>query len=283
MAEAFSRVRRRDRAISRIYLSVLAAWTLLALLAPFIAPFSFDEIHLERRLQPPCGEHLLGTDDLGRDVLSRLLYGARISLAVASASLCLALALGTAVGLLSGYFGGLVDLLAGRLMDILLALPGILLAVAVVAFVGRGFAPLIIALSATAWVGYARIVRAQTLGLRSREFVQASHSLGGSAPRIMIRHILPNTAPVLTVQAAAGAAGVILSESALSFLGLGIQPPYPSWGEMLSTGCDYLLEAPHLVLAPGSALFVVIWCLYGLGERLTGSMGPNRRQLVSLV
>lgn len=258
---------------------VLVGWVLLSLLGPLVAPHPPQGIHLECRLQGPSPRFPLGTDDLGRDVLSRLLWGSRVSLAVSMVSLLLSALVGCPLGLASGYLGGGFDGVACRLMDTLMALPGILLALSIVAFVGKGFAPLILALSATGWVGYARLARSSALALRGLEFVQAGRSLGAGTPRILARHILPNSAGVLGVHSCAGAAGVILSEASLSFLGLGVQPPTPSWGEMLASGCDTLLEAPHLAIVPGFCLFAVVWALYAFGENLSGRfdpMGPAR-------
>jgi peptide/nickel transport system permease protein len=265
----------RNRRAVLLPASILGIWVLISLSGSILAPYPFQAIHLDSRLQGPSTRFLLGTDDLGRDVLSRLLIGSRASLAVASLCLLLSAALGTPAGLLAGYLGGAVDSVACRAMDTLMALPGILLAIVILAFAGKGFAPLVLALCATAWIGYARLTRTAAMSLRDRDFVSASVSLGASTPRILARHILPNAAGVLAVHSAAGAAGVILSEAALSFLGLGVQPPIPSWGEMLAAGCDTLLEAPHLALAPGACLFVVVWSLYALGERLAERLGPG--------
>jgi peptide/nickel transport system permease protein len=256
--------------------ALLAGWILLSLTGPLLAPYPSGSIHLDARLQGPSARFPLGTDDLGRDVLSRLLVGSRVSLAVAVASLLLSALLGAPAGLLAGYLGGAADSVACRVMDILMAIPGVLLAISIVAFVGKGFTPLVVALSVTGWVGYARLARVSAMGLRTREFVSASVSLGAGTPRIVLCHIFPNTAGLLAVQSAAGAAGIILSEASLSFLGLGVQPPHPSWGEMLASGCDTLLEAPHLALIPGVCLFAVVWALYAFGEGLSARLDPQR-------
>jgi peptide/nickel transport system permease protein len=262
---------------------VLLLWLGSALFAPLLAPSHYGAMDLDARLEGPSPDHPLGTDDLGRDLLSRFLYGGRVSLAVSAAGLLLALVLGITCGAVSGYAGGWIDMGMSRIMDMLMALPGILLAVAIVAYVGKGFIPLILALSCTAWVGYARLVRSLTLSMKERPFVEASRSMGGTPQFVVLRHILPNTFSVLAVQAAAGCAGVVLSESALSFLGLGIQPPYPSWGEMLAVGCDYLLEAPHLAGVAGTAIFLAVWSLYSLGEGLSDILDPSRRYLAPVI
>ncbi len=260
---------------TRLAWGFLALWTACALLAPLLAPAPYAATNLSTRLEGPSWRHPLGTDDLGRDVLSRILFGGRVSLSVTALSLALALVVGTGVGLLSGYLGGLADLVTGRLVDILLALPGILLAITLVAYVGRGFAPLVLALSCTAWVGYARVARSLALSLREREFVTASRASGAGTLHIVWRHLLPQAVPVLAAQAAAGAAGVLLSEAGLSFLGLGVQPPQPSWGEMLAAGCDVLLEAPHLALVPGALIFSAVWALNVIGEDLPGQIAAK--------
>ncbi len=257
----------------------LVLWAASALLAPLLAPFGPAATDLSARLEGPSRVHPLGTDDLGRDVLSRVLYGGRVSLAVVGTTLLLALLLGTAVGTASGYAGGTLDQVTGRTMDALLALPGVLLAITIVAFVGRGFGPLVLALSATAWVGYARMARSLALSLRERDFVTAGRAMGAGPLRLMRSHLLPHAASALAAQAAAGAAGVLLAEAGLSFLGLGVQPPAPSWGEMLASGCDYLLESPHLALVPGAILFLAVWALNALGETLP-QLQPGRRSRV---
>lgn len=259
----------------------IVIWILSALLAPWIAPYRYAQQDLSDRLAGSSHAHWLGTDDLGRDVLTRVLYGGRLSLIIVASALLLALTLGTGVGILAGYMEGLTDHVVGRVIDVLMALPGILLAITILAYVGRGFVPLVVALSATAWVGYARLARSITLSVKQREFVKASSAAGGRTGHILGRHVLPNTMSVLLVQATAGAAGVMLSEAGLSFLGLGVQPPNPSWGEMLATGCDYLLEAPHLAIIPGALLFLTVWALNTLGEDFSRSLAPKRRLLAA--
>lgn len=260
--------------------AVLLLWVLASLLAPVIAPSHYAATELAARLQPPSQAHWLGTDELGRDVLSRLLYGGQVSLAVAAAAVAAALVVGGLAGTVAGYRGGWSDLLLGRVVDVLMAMPGILLAIVVVAYVGRGVVPLVLALSATAWVAYARLSRTLAASLRSQPFVEAARAQGAGPLRLLVVHLAPNLAPVLLVQCAAGAAGVILSEAGLSFLGLGIQPPQPSWGGTLAAGCDHLLDAPHLALAPGALLFVVVWALNRAGEALSERLDPRRRNLV---
>jgi peptide/nickel transport system permease protein len=243
-------------------------FVLAALLAPWVAPYDPSRQLLELRLEAPSPAHPLGLDELGRDVLSRLLHGARVSLAVAFAAVLLAAVLGTAVGAVAGYRGGRADAWLMRTADIFLAFPGILLAVALVAVLGPALGHVILALAVLGWVGYARLVRGQVLQLREQEFVLAARAAGLPAPRIVVAHLLPNLLPVLVVQASLGMAGAILAEAGLSFLGLGLQPPTPSWGAMLDAGRSHLLDAPHLTLFPGLAIFLAVLGLNLLGDSL---------------
>ncbi|MCI4397622.1 MAG: ABC transporter permease [Acidobacteria bacterium] len=261
----------------RIAAFVLLAWVVASLCAPWLAPAPYERIDLANRFEAPSPAHLLGTDELGRDLLSRLLYGGRVSLSVAAACVAISLFAGGLLGAVAGYRGGTLDFIFGRIVDILMALPGLLLAIAIVAYVGRGLGALVFALCATAWVGYARVARSLSLSFGNRPFSEAARVAGATQWRVLQSHIIPNVAPLLLVQSAAGAAGVMLSEAGLSFLGLGIQPPYPSWGATLSAGCDVLLEAPHLAIAPGALLFIVVWSLQALGEAGSEQMDPRRR------
>lgn len=259
---------------------LLLLWVLGAAGASFLSPRSYRSQNLDRRLEAPSAAHPLGTDELGRDVLARALYGARVSLAVTAAALLLSLVAGALLGTAAGLSGGVFDLALGRLMDTLLALPGILVAIAVLAYSGRGFVPLVAALSATAWVGYARVARTLARRTKSKDYVAAARAAGAGTLYLLLRHGLPAALPVLKVQAAAGAASVMVAEAGLSFLGLGVPPPYPSWGEMLASGCDTLLEAPHLAAVPGVLLFSAVWALNTVGEGLARAPGPARRARV---
>lgn len=262
---------------------ILLLWILGAAGAPMLARRSYRSQDLAHRLEGPSRGHPLGTDELGRDVLARALFGARVSLAVTAAALLLSLLAGALLGTAAGLLGGPFDLVLGRLMDTLLALPGILVAIAVLAFSGRGFVPLVAALSATAWVGYARVARALARRTAAEDYVAAARAAGAVALHTLFRHILPAALPVLLVQAAAGAASVMVAEAGLSFLGLGVPPPFPSWGEMLASGCDTLLEAPHLAAVPGVLLFSAVWALNTLGEGLARALGPGRNPRVDTV
>jgi len=248
----------------------------LALFAPLLAPYSPDQMDLPAELTGPSATHLLGTSDNGVDVLTHLLYGARISLMVALVTTLISLAVGLLMGLLAGYFGGLVDELLMRVVDILLAFPGILLAIFITAVLGPATAHVILALALTGWVGYARLVRAQVMSLREREFVLAARALGARTPRIFLRHLLPNLAGPLLVQATFGLPGVILAEVALSFLGLGVPPGTPSWGGLLEAGSAYLLVAPTLAAAPGLAVALTVMGFNFLGDGLRDLLDPRQ-------
>lgn len=254
--------------MARAGLILLSVFVLISLLAPFLAPQDPAFQQLEEGLHGPSVAHPLGQDKLGRDILSRILYGGRISLVVGLVSVVISLVIGVMIGSLSGYFGGWIDDILMRLVDIFLAFPGILLAIAFASVLGPSLKNVIIALSIMGWVGYARIVRGQILSLREMEFVQAARALGAGPLRILFHHLLPNTMAPLIVEATFGIAGAILAEAGLSFLGIGVQPPTPSWGSMLSEGRSFLLIAPHLTIFPGSVLALVVLALNFLGDGL---------------
>jgi len=250
---------------------------LAALLASVLAPYDPTWQQLERRLEGPSVDHLLGLDELGRDVFSRLMHGARVSVGVGLTVVLLAGAFGTLVGSLSGYLGGRTDALLMRISDVFLSFPGILLAIALVAVLGPALRHVVFALVAIGWVGYARLVRGQVLQVRELEFVTAARAVGSGGPAILVQHILPNVLPTLLVQASLGMAGAILAEAGLSFLGLGIQPPTPSWGAMINAGRGHLLDAPHLALFPGLAILVTVMGLNFLGDGLVDLLDPRGR------
>jgi len=227
---------------------------------------------------PPGSGHLLGTDELGRDILSRILFGARISLTVAVSVVALSVAIGLSAGALAGFYGGLTDtILNVYVTNAFLALPGILLAIAFVAFLGPGLVNLIIALSLSGWVGYARLVRAQVMAVRQREFVEAARALGSSDARILLRHILPNIIQPLIVQAAIGMAGAVLAEATLSFLGLGIPAPAASWGSMLNDARSHLFDSPHMILFPALAVMLAVLSFNFIGDALRDYLDPRTR------
>jgi len=257
---------------------LLAAFVLGGLSAPWLAPHSPASIDLLHRLESPSAAHLAGTDELGRDILSRLLWGARLSLAVSVTVVSVSLALGLTIGGLAGYWGGWIDTaLTTFAMNTFLALPGILLAIAFAAFLGPGFANLVLALAVGGWAGYARLVRAQVMAVRDREYVDAARALGANGLRIFFRHILPNILQPILVQAAIGMAGVILAEATLSFLGLGIPAPAPSWGAMLNDARLHLFDSPHLVLFPAMAVAGAVLGFNFLGDALRDRLDPRTR------
>jgi peptide/nickel transport system permease protein len=248
---------------------------LLALFAPVLCPYSYDEQRLPERLIGPSSAHWLGTDELGRDVLSRILYGTRISMLVGLSVVLFSSTFGLAVGCLAGYYGRWLEEITMRIVDVLMAFPGILLAIALVAFWGPGLGKLILALVAVGWVGYARLVRGQVLKVKELDFVRAARSLGASDGRIIIHHVIPNIIQPVLVQASIGMAGAILAEASLSFLGLGVPPPMPSWGTMLNDGRSHLFDAPYLVLFPGLATMLAVLSFNFLGDGLRESLNPK--------
>lgn len=259
-------------------MAFLVSFTLAGILAPWIAPHNPYEINLREQLAPPSLAHPLGRDLNGCDILSRLLHGARISLSVGLLVVALSGTIGTGVGLVSGYYGGLTDSLLMRLVDILLAFPGLLLAIALVAVLGPRTTNVVLALTAMGWVSFARLVRGQVLSVKEREYVLAARSLGQSDWGIMRFHILPNVLSPVIVQATFSVAGVIVAEASLSFLGLGAPPGTPSWGAMLSEGKQVLLEAPHVSIFPGLAIMLVVLSINLLGDELRDFLDPKEVQ-----
>jgi peptide/nickel transport system permease protein len=253
--------------LRRLPLLLLIIWASAALFG-HLAAGGANQIELNQILQPPGRLGLLGFDDLGRPVLQRLLAGARTSFLVAFGVVALSLLVGVTLGLIAAYEGGWLDLLLVRLIDIFMAFPGILLAIALAGVMGPGLDNLIIALTVVGWVGYARLVRGQVLSLKQRDHVTAAVALGSSRGYILTRHLLPLLAAPLIVEATFGIAGMVIAEAGLSFLGLGVQPPNASWGSMIRDGASYMLVAPHLVLAPGLTMVLVVLSLNLLGDRL---------------
>ena len=247
---------------------VLCMLLLMALLAPVLAPYDPLAQDLYQRLQPPSTDHWFGTDDFGRDILSRIVYGSRISLRIGLIAISLALTGGTLFGLVAGYRGGMVDMLIMRSMDLMLAFPSILLAIAIVAVIGPGIDNVMVAVSIVLIPQYARLVRGQVLTVREMAYVEAARALGASGPRIVLRSVLPNCTAPLIVQTSLCLAVAILDAAGLSFLGLGAQPPTPSWGSMLNEGRQFLLVAPHLTTFPGLAIMITVLSLNLVGDGL---------------
>ena len=257
---------------------LVVVFMIFALFAPWIAPQDPAAIDLPGRLNLPSHAHWFGTDELGRDILSRVIYGARISMLVGSCVVAISLALGLVVGSIAGYYGGAIDRFFNVIvMNAFLSFPGILLAIAFVAFRGPGIFNLVLALSLGGWVGYARLVRGQVLAAREREFVEAARALGASDLRVVVRHILPNVIQPIVVQAAIGMAGAILAEATMSFLGLGVPPPTASWGTMLNDGRAHLFDAPHLVLFPALAVMLAVLSFNFIGDALRDYLDPRSR------
>lgn len=273
LAEVWRRLKRNKAAI--IGGVIVLVYVLVALLAPFISPYPPLEGNLAKRLQGPSLENWLGTDALGRDILSRVIYGARISLQIQLAAVLIALVLGTLLGLFGGYYGGFTDGLIMRLMDILLAFPGIFLAIAIIAVLGPGLMNLILAAGIYSVPQFARIVRGSILSLKEKEFVEAARASGESDTSIIFRYLLPNSMAPLIIQTSLRMATVLLTASGLSFLGLGVQPPHAEWGAMLSTARPYLITAPHVATFPGLAIMFVVMGFNLFGDGLRDSLDPR--------
>ena len=248
---------------------------ILSSLAPLITPYDPSHLDAWHVLLPPSARHWFGTDELGRDVLTRVIYGARVSLKVGFVAVGIAVLIGTAVGLVAGFYGGWLDSLLMRLVDIMLCFPTFFLILAVIAMLEPSIWYIMIIIGLTGWMGVARLVRAEVLTLREREFVLAARGLGASDLRIIVRHILPNALSPVLVTATLGVAGAILTESALSFLGIGVQPPTPSWGNILTAGKDYIEFAWWLSLFPGLAILITVLAYNLLGEGLRDALDPR--------
>jgi peptide/nickel transport system permease protein len=246
-----------------------------AIFGPVLLPFDPSAQELALRLAGPTGTHPFGLDELGRDILARVLAGARISFLVGLTVVSVSASLGTLLGAVAGYFGGVADDVISRATDVLLAFPGLLLAIALVAVLGPSLGNVLFALTIIGWVGYARLVRGQVLRAREFEYVQAARAAGATAVRILWRHVIPTAIPAVVVQATLGMAGAIIGEAALSFLGLGVQPPTPSWGTMLNGGRAHLLDAPHLTIFPGLAIALLVLGFNFLGDGLRDVTDPR--------
>jgi peptide/nickel transport system permease protein len=268
----------KKQPLAAIGLALLIVFVACAVFAPWLAPWDPAQLDLTGRLMGPSWTHWFGTDELGRDILSRTLFGARISLIVAVSVVGLSLAVGLVAGGLAGFYGGWTDTVVNiYVTNAFLALPGILLAIAFVAFMGPGLGNVILALAISGWVGYARLVRAQVMAVKEREFVEAARALGATDLRVMTRHILPNILQPLIVQAAIGMAGAVLAEATLSFLGLGVPPPAASWGSMLNDARSHLFDSPHLVFFPAMAVMLCVLSFNFIGDALRDYLDPRTR------
>jgi peptide/nickel transport system permease protein len=256
-------------------LAMIAFVALLALASPIFAPYDPYAIETSTRGAPPSLAHPFGIDEVGRDMLSRVIYGTRVAMIVGLSATGISLVIGVLVGAMAGYFGGFVDALLMRIVDALTAFPLLVLLIAMAAALGPSLRNVVIIIGVTVWGQYARVVRAEVLSLREREFVTAARTVGASDARIIVRHILPNVLGPIIVLASLSVAGIILLESALSFLGLGTQPPTPSWGSMLAAGRTYILTYPHIAFFPGIAIVVTVLGFNLLGDGLRDALDPR--------
>lgn len=270
---AWSRLRRSRRAL--IGLTILVFLAVVAVFAPVLAPYSPFAIDIFNMFSPPSVEHLFGTDETGRDVLSRLIFGARTSLLVGTLAMIIAILLGTVIGGLSGYYGSLIDTILMRLTDAMMSIPLYFLWITVLTIIGPSFWHVLLVLGFTNWMRVARIVRGDVLKYREFEFVTASLALGCPHSKILLRHVLPNVMPSVVVAASFEVARAIMAEAALSFLGLGVQPPTPSWGNMLMDAQTYIWNAPLLVILPGIGIFITVVAFSLIGEGIRISLDPT--------
>ncbi|AQS59863.1 nickel transporter permease [Desulforamulus ferrireducens] len=270
--------RLRKNRLAMVSLVFLLALTFVAIFAPLVAPYDPYYSEMPKALAGPSGEHLLGNDELGRDILSRIIYGARISLKVGLIAVGIALSVGMVVGSLAGYYGGRIDIIIMRFMDIMLAFPSILLAIALMAVLGRGVENAIIAIGIVSIPEYARIVRGSVLSVKENEYVQAARAIGNNDLQIIFKHILPNVMAPIIVRATLGISTAILETAALGFLGLGVVPPYAEWGTMLGSGRSYMFNAPHLVFFPGIAITLTVMAFNLFGDGLRDALDPRLRR-----
>ena len=277
-SEVWRRLKRNKMAM--LGLAILIVLALLAIFAEQIAGYETKVIaqDISNRLQGPSAEHWFGTDEFGRDIFARIIHGSRVSLVVGFISVAVSLIIGGILGAFAGYYGGVIDLVIMRVMDILLAIPSILLAITIVAALGTDLVYVMIAIGISGVPGYARIVRASVMGIKDQEFVEAARAIGASNTSIIFREVIPNCLAPIIVQATLSVASAILSTASLSFIGLGVQPPAPEWGAMLSSGRSYLRDAMHLTLFPGLAIIVTILALNLLGDGLRDALDPKLKQ-----
>ncbi|HAR46167.1 MAG TPA: hypothetical protein DCS05_08355 [Nitrospiraceae bacterium] len=258
-----------------IAVTVLAALVVTALFAPMLAPYDPLAMDLDSLRLPPDNSHLLGTDSKGRDILSRIIYGTRISLAVGIIAALSSLCIGVVLGMIAGYFGGKTDAVLSQIFDVFLAFPSLLLAIGISAVMDPGLTSAMLAIALVGWAGFARLVRGITLSLKEQTYVEASRALGASTSRVLFRHILPNALPLLLVAGSLRVGGFILIEAALSFLGLGVQPPTPTWGSMISLHRVYINSAPWMVIFPGVAISITVISFNILGDFLRDKLDPR--------
>jgi peptide/nickel transport system permease protein len=258
-------------------LIVVIAFLTIAILAPFLAPYDPIEMHLDKRFLPSSSEFLLGTDEFGRDTLSRIIYGARVSISISVTTVAMAMFVGVLIGSISGYYGGKVDFIVMRFVDIFNAFPALLLALGIITVLGRGIEKLMLVLPILFWPEYARITRGLALYLKKMDYVEAARVFGSSKLRVVLNHILPNVLPTSIVIGTFQLGSAIITETSLSFLGLGVNPPMPSWGNMLTNSREYILRAPQLAIIPGMVIMVVILGFNLLGDALRDALDPRLR------
>jgi len=268
---------RRNR-LATLGAAVVVTLVLMAMFAPMLSPYDPFEIDLDLMTQAPSHAHWLGTDQFGRDLLTRIMFGTRISLWIGIVPTVLSMALGTALGLIGGFYGGWIDTAIMRLCDMVLAFPSLLLAMVVMYTLGASLVNIFIALAVVGWAGTARVVRAQVLSLREKEFVEAARAIGVRNRVIMVRHILPNCLPALIVLFTLGIPGAIMSEATLSFLGVGAQPPTPSWGLIITSGKEYLFSAPWIAIAPGVFILITVLAFNFMGDGFRDALDPHMKQ-----
>ena len=273
LKEIWRRFRRNKQAMVGMCMLLLMIFS--AIFASVISPYDPLQQDIINRLQPPSAAHFFGTDELGRDIFSRILYGSRISLTVGLIAVSISSVVGCALGAIAGYYGGVLDNVIMRCTDVLMAIPSILLNISIVAALGTGLQNVMIAIGISSVPAYCRIMRASLLSLKDQEFVDASRAAGASDPYIILNHILPNSLAPLIVQATLKIGGAILSIASMSFIGLGIVPPTPEWGAMLSTGRDFLRDAPHLTAFPGMAIMFAVFAMNLMGDGLRDALDPK--------
>ena len=265
----------RDHKISVVSAVIIVLFILAAIFAPVLTPYAYDSINLSERLAAPSAEHLLGTDEGGRDILTRMLYGSRVSLLVGIVPTLLSMVVGTLIGMAAGYFGGKVDTVVMRVADIVMSFPTMLLAMVVMYTLGGGTINVFLTMVLVGWAGVARVVRSETLKLKESEYVEAARIMGVRRVRIILRHILPNCLPTIIVLFTLDIPSAILTESSLSFLGMGVQPPAASWGLMVSAGRAFLYHAPWLCFAPCVAIMIIVLAFNYLGDGLRDVLDPH--------
>ncbi len=271
--ETMQRLKKNKFAVAGLVIIIFMG--LVAILSPWISPYEYDQTDLKNKFAEPSIQHIFGTDELGRDILSRIMYGGRYSLRIGIISISTSLVAGMAIGAIAGFYGGRSDMFIMRFLDVFQSIPGLIFAIAVSATLGPGFTNCIIALAIGMVPGFARMTRASILNIRKMEYLEAATSINASNFRIIYRHVLPNAIAPMIVQATMGIAGAILIAASLSFIGLGVQPPTPEWGAMLSAGRNYIRNHPHLVIFPGVTIMIAVLSLNMLGDGLRDALDPK--------